>query len=61
MSVHYKFKSELEFFTLPVDGLNISVEDMKEAIIEHKKLPRVFDLIITNAETEEGWYTFPYI
>lgn len=56
MSVHYKFKSALEFSTLPVDGVNISVEDLKEAIIQQKKLSKAqpFDLIITNAETNQG-------
>ncbi|KAA0189793.1 hypothetical protein HAZT_HAZT006996 [Hyalella azteca] len=57
MSVHYKFKSALEYSTLPVDGVNISVEDLKEAIIEQKKLSRSqpFDLIITNAETNQEY------
>lgn len=55
MSVHYKFKSAMEYSTLPVDGMNISVEDLKEAIFEQKKLSRaLFDLIVTNAETMEG-------
>lgn len=59
MSVHYKFKSALEYSTLPVDGVHISVEDLKDAIIEQKRLSKSqpFDLIITNAETNQGEYS----
>ncbi|CAL4073981.1 unnamed protein product, partial [Meganyctiphanes norvegica] len=55
MSVHYKFKSAVEYDTLPVDGVNISLVDLKEAIIQQKRLGRgqPFDLQITNAETNE--------
>ena len=57
MSVHYKFKSAMEYDTLPLDGVNISLEDLKEAIIEQKRLGngkrKPFDLQITNAETNE--------
>ena len=38
MSVHYKFKSVMEYDTLPLDGVNISLEDLKEAIIRQKRL-----------------------
>uniref|UniRef100_A0A0P4VWE3 DWNN domain-containing protein n=1 Tax=Scylla olivacea TaxID=85551 RepID=A0A0P4VWE3_SCYOL len=55
MSVHYKFKSAVEYDTLPVDGVSISLEDLKEAIIQQKRLGRgqPYDLQITNAETKE--------
>ncbi|KAK7086675.1 hypothetical protein SK128_025024, partial [Halocaridina rubra] len=55
MSVHYKFKSAVEYDTLPVDGLNISLADLKEAIILQKRLGKSqpYDLQITNAETKE--------
>ncbi|XP_066940064.1 E3 ubiquitin-protein ligase RBBP6-like isoform X2 [Macrobrachium rosenbergii] len=55
MSVHYKFKSAVEYDTLPVDGLNISLGDLKEAIIQQKRLGKgqPYDLQITNAETKE--------
>ncbi|KAK8739703.1 hypothetical protein OTU49_003154 [Cherax quadricarinatus] len=55
MSVHYKFKSAVEYDTLPVDGVHISLEDLKEAIIQQKRLGRgqPYDLQITNAETKE--------
>lgn len=58
MSVHYKFKSALDFDTVTFDGLNISVGDLKKAIIHQKRLGKVtdFDLQITNAQTKEGLY-----
>ena len=64
MSVHYKFKSAVEYNSIPVDGFTINLKDLKEAIINQKhlgkgQLKRVgkkiqgFDLKITNAETNE--------
>ena len=58
MSVHYKFKAALGYDTLPIDGINISLLDLKEAIIQHKHLGKgkkhlAYDLQITNAETKE--------
>ena len=58
MSVHYKFKAAIGYDTLPVDGINISLLDLKEAIIQHKhhgkaKRHLSYDLQITNAETKE--------
>lgn len=46
----------MEYDTLPVDGVSISLEDLKEAIIQQKRLGRSqpYDLQITNAETKEG-------
>ncbi|XP_053966531.1 E3 ubiquitin-protein ligase RBBP6 [Anastrepha ludens] len=57
MSVHYKFKSALDFDTVTFDGLNISVGDLKRAIIHQKRLGKVtdFDLQITNAQTKEEY------
>lgn len=56
MSVHYKFKSALDFDTITFDGLHISVSDLKKEIIHHKRLGKVidYDLQITNAQTKEG-------
>lgn len=56
MSVHYKFKSSLDFDTISFDGLHISVSDLKKEIINKKKLGKTqdFDLQITNAQTKEG-------
>lgn len=56
MSVHYKFKSALDFDTITFDGLHISVGDLKKAIMQQKRLGKTaeFDLQITNAQTKEG-------
>lgn len=56
MSVHYKFKSALDFETISFDGLHISVADLKKEIINKKKLGKTqdFDLQITNAQTKQG-------
>ena len=55
MSVHYKFKSSVEYDTLAVDGVNISLGDLKDGIIQQKRLGRgqPYDLQVTNAETKE--------
>ena len=57
MSVRFKFKNDLEFATLPCDGFNISVRDLKKSIIRTKKLGRVtdFDLTVTNQQTNESY------
>jgi len=57
MSVRYKFKNDLAFTTLHIDGFDISVIDLKKAIHQAKKMGRItdFDLIITNSETEEAY------
>ncbi|XP_030558535.1 ankyrin repeat domain-containing protein 12 [Drosophila novamexicana] len=57
MSVHYKFKSTLNFDTITFDGLHISVADLKREIILQKRLGKVidFDLQITNAQTKEEY------
>jgi E3 ubiquitin-protein ligase RBBP6 len=57
MSVRFKFKNDLEFATLPCDGFNISVRDLKKSIIRMKKLGRVtdFDLTVTNQQTNESY------
>lgn len=56
MSVHYKFKSALEYDTVTFDGLHISVKDLKKAIIHQKRIGKNtdFDLQVTNAQTKEG-------
>lgn len=55
MSVRFKFKNDLEFVTLPCDGYNISVKDLKRAIIRSRHLGRVtdFDLTVSNNQTGE--------
>lgn len=56
MSVHYKFKSTLDYDTVSFDGLHISVADLKKAIFHQKRIGKNtdFDLQITNAQTKEG-------
>lgn len=56
MSVHYKFKSALDFDTITFDGLHISVADLKKSIVHQKRIGKTmdFDLHITNAQTKEG-------
>lgn len=56
MSVHYKFKSALDFDTITFDGLHISVADLKKGIVHQKRIGNKmdFDLHITNAQTKEG-------
>lgn len=63
MSVHYKFKSALEYDTVTFDGLHISVKDLKNAIIQQKRIGKNtdFDLQVTNAQTKEGKLYFMYI
>ncbi|XP_021931899.1 E3 ubiquitin-protein ligase RBBP6 isoform X3 [Zootermopsis nevadensis] len=55
MSVHYKFKSALEYDTVTFDGLHISVRDLKKAILHQKRIGKNtdFDLQVTNAQTKE--------
>ena len=58
--VYYKFKSSLNYDTLPVEGHNISLGELKKAIISAKKLGKntEFDLQVTNAQTKEGKHGF---
>jgi E3 ubiquitin-protein ligase RBBP6 len=62
MSVHYKFKSALEYDTVTFDGLHISVRDLKKAILHQKRIGKNtdFDLQVTNAQTKEGEDTYVY-
>lgn len=55
MSVRYKFKNELNYSTLNIDGFSISVRDLKRAVVEAKKLGRIteYDLVVTESNTEE--------
>ena len=56
MSVYYKFNAAKEYDTLPVDGLHISLADLKAAIIHQKRLGKgdVCDLLVKNAQTSES-------
>ena len=54
MSVRFKFKNDLDYHSVPCDGLNISLRDLKRSIIRQKKFGKItdFDLLITNTATD---------
>ena len=60
MAVYYKFKSARDYDSIPIEGQFISVANLKERIFESKHLGRGtdFDLMISNAQTDEGWFFF---
>ncbi|GFP84404.1 protein mpe1 [Phtheirospermum japonicum] len=55
MAVYYKFKSAKDYDSVAIDGHFISVGHLKEKIFELKHLGRGtdFDLVVTNAQTNE--------
>lgn len=55
-SVHYKFRSSLEYDTLSFDGPSISLSDLRDGIMVQKKIGKSSDytLEVTNAQTKEG-------
>lgn len=57
MSVRFKFKNDLDFSAVPVDGFHVSVKDLKRAIIAKKRLGRVtdFDLDIVNQQNDKPY------
>ncbi|XP_012475879.1 E3 ubiquitin ligase PQT3-like [Gossypium raimondii] len=57
MAVYYKFKSARDFDSIAMDGPFISVGTLKEKIFESKHLGRGtdFDLVVTNAQTNEEY------
>lgn len=57
MSVHYKFKNDLEHSHVPCDGFHISVRDLKRAIVAKKRLGRVtdFDLEVINQQDNKAY------
>ncbi|KAL2547443.1 DWNN domain [Forsythia ovata] len=57
MAVYYKFKSAKDYDTVAIDGHFISVGHLKEKIFESKHLGRGtdFDLVVTNAQTNEEY------
>ena len=56
MSVRYKFKSALSFDTVKFDGVHISLQDLKKAILKKARSGKkpLFELKIMNAQTKEG-------
>ncbi|XP_073132901.1 E3 ubiquitin ligase PARAQUAT TOLERANCE 3-like [Henckelia pumila] len=57
MAVHYKFKSAKDYDSVVIDGNFIAVGNLKEKIFELKHLGRGtdFDLVVTNAQTNEEY------
>lgn len=57
MAVYYKFKSAKDYDSISIDGHFISVANLKEKIFESKHLGRGtdFDLVVTNAQTNEEY------
>ncbi len=55
-SIHYKFRSSLDYDTLTFDGPSISLKDLIDAILLQKKIGKNsdFTLEVTNAQTKEG-------
>ncbi|KAJ6701035.1 RETINOBLASTOMA-BINDING PROTEIN 6, partial [Salix koriyanagi] len=57
MAVYYKFKSARDYDSISMDGPFISVGTLKEKVFESKHLGRGtdFDLVVTNAQTNEEY------
>lgn len=55
-AIHYKLKSAKDYDTYRFEGSGIPVWELKNEIIEKKKLGKSddFDLVILNAQTNEG-------
>lgn len=55
-SIHYKFRALKDYDTYAFEGAGIPVWELKQEIIAAKKLNRAndFDLIISNAQTNQG-------
>lgn len=55
-AIHYKFRSAKDYDSYRFDGAGIPVWELKNEIIEAKKLNKSddFDLVITNAQTNHG-------
>nr|GMD76434.1 zinc finger CCCH domain-containing protein 18-like isoform X1 [Ipomoea batatas] len=57
MAVYFKFKSAKDYDSIPIDSHFIAVGNLKEKIFESKHLGRGtdFDLVVTNAQTNEEY------
>ena len=55
-SIYYKFRSSLDYDTITFDGQNISLSELRDAIMGQKKIKKSteYALEITNAQTKEG-------
>lgn len=58
MAVYYKFKSAKDFDSVSLDGHFITVASLKDKIFQNKHLGSGtdFDLVVSNAQTNEGWF-----
>lgn len=58
-SIHYKFAASKSYSSVLIDGIAVSLKDLKELISEAKSLPKSsdMDLVISNAQTGEGKLT----
>lgn len=61
--IHYKFKSAKDFDTYRFEGAGIPVWELKQEIIQAKKLGKGmdFDLVILNAQTNEEYRSDSFI
>ena len=61
MAVYFKFSSwsKENYDTVVLDTTSpfISVGELKQAIIKKKKIDKSNQLLLTNAQTNEGWFT----
>lgn len=55
MAVLYKFKNDLHYTKLYIDDNDISVRDLKKAIVEAKKFGKItdFDLIVSDSDNDK--------
>lgn len=56
MAIKCRFKSEIDYFVIPIEGASISVRELKDSIIKFKRLDRGkdFDVALTNVQSNEG-------
>lgn len=61
--IHYKFKSAKDFDTYRFEGAGVPVWELKQEIIQSKKLGKGmdFDLVILNAQTSEEYRSDSFI
>ena len=52
--IHYKFSNTVENDKIKFDGLDISVADLREAIIKQKNLKSNINLRIVDSQTKKG-------
>jgi hypothetical protein len=53
--IHYKFRAAKDFSSITFEGLSLSLFELKKEILLAKKLKGTdFDIVISNAQTNEG-------